>query len=170
MGSDRPRDREWRPDSTMLADPRVPRCRGDGVAWIGPRRDKSVPMVGVSIRPVTKSAFSEQSPNMERPPDDHPQQYDRGSDLNPDHPAQLPQHYLQPRAPRLWHLISEGLDRMGHEPQRIPYPARFVDETREDQRPSGKNRQKAKRLRSGQLADGGAGGCPNGQHPVSRWF
>jgi hypothetical protein len=51
--------------------------------------------------------------------------------LNPNHPAQLPQHYLQPRAPRLWHLISEGLDRMGHEPQRIPDPARFVDETRE---------------------------------------
>ena len=59
---------------------------------------------------------------------------------------------------------------MGHEPQRIPDPPRFVDEGGEDQRPSRKHRQKAKRLRSGQLADGGAGGRPNWQHaqqPIS---
>jgi len=98
---------------------------------------------------------------MEWHPDDQPQQYDRGGDLNPDHPAQLSQHDLQPCSPRLWYLISERLDRVGHEPQRIPNPAWFVDEGGEDQRPSRKHRQKAKRLRSGQLADGGAGGCPN---------
>jgi len=53
---------------------------------------------------------------------------------------------------------------MGHEPQRIPDPAGFVDEGCEDQRPSRKHRQKPKRLRSGQLANGGAGGRPNWQH------
>jgi hypothetical protein len=46
---------------------------------------------------------------------------------------------------------------MGHEPQRIPDPARFVDEGGEDQRPSRKHRQESERMGSGQLADGGAG-------------
>src|ERR1700679_67309 len=101
---------------------------------------------------------------MEWHPDDQPEQNDRGSDLNPDYPAQLSQHYLQLRAPRLRYLISEGLDGMGHEPQRIPDPARFVDEGGEDQRPGRNHRQKAKRLRSGQLADGGMVGRPSWQH------
>jgi hypothetical protein len=82
----------------------------------------------VPLRPLTKSAFSAESPDMEGHPDDQSQQDDRGGNLNPDHAAQLSQHDLQPRTPWLWNLISEGLDRMGHEPQRIPDPARFVDE------------------------------------------
>src|SRR5450755_862169 len=104
----------------------------NGVAGIGSSLDKSVTVAGVSVRPIARSAFSAQTPKMERHPDDQPQQDDRGGDLNPDHPAQLSQHDLEPRSPGLRDLISEGLDRTGHEPQRIPNPARLVDEGSED--------------------------------------
>jgi hypothetical protein len=57
---------------------------------------------------------------MERHPDDQAQQDDCGGDLNPNNAAQLPQHDLEPRAPRLGHLICDRLYRMGHEPQPIP--------------------------------------------------
>jgi hypothetical protein len=42
-----------------------------------------------SVHPVTKSAFSAQSPDMEWHPDDQPQQDDRRGDLNPDQSSQL---------------------------------------------------------------------------------
>jgi hypothetical protein len=73
---------------------------------------------------------------MEWHSNDQPQQDDRRGDLNPDHSVQLSQHDLAARPRAL---------------------ARFIDEGGEDQRPSRKHRQKAKRLRFGQLADGGAG-------------
>jgi hypothetical protein len=66
---------------------------------------------GGSVCPVTKSAFSTQSTDMEWHLN-QPQQDDRRGDLN--YPSQLSQHYLQPCAPRLGNLISERLDRMGH--------------------------------------------------------
>lgn len=110
---------------------------------------------------------------MEWHPDDQPQQYDRGGDLNPDVAAQLPQHDLEPRAPGLRYLISNGLDRMGHEPQPIADPFRVENEGGEDQHPSRNHRQESERVRSGQLADGGASGRPNWQHaeqPISPVF
>ena len=41
----------------------------------------------VPLRPLTKSAFSAESPDMEGHPDDQSQQDDRGGNLNPDHAA-----------------------------------------------------------------------------------
>ena len=110
---------------------------------------------------------------MKRHPDDQPEHDDRNSDLKPDNSAQFSEHDLKPRAPRFWHLIRDGLDRVRHEAQRLADPLWMVDEGCEDQHPRRDHRQKAERVGFGQLADGRTVVGLNGQHaeqPFSEAF
>jgi hypothetical protein len=103
--------------------------------------------------PLWGPALFAEAPEMKRQPNDQAEQDDRGGDLNPDHTAQLPEHNLEPRAPGLRDLISDGLDRMRHEAQPLANPIRMVDEGSEYQRPCRDHSQKAERVRFGQLTD-----------------
>jgi len=109
-------------------------------------------------------AISAQSPKVERHPDDQPKHHDCNRNLKPDNSAQLSEHDLEPRAPRFWHLIADGFDRVRQEAQRPADPLWMVDEGGEDQRPRRDHCQKAERVGFGQLADGRTVARLNGEH------